>query len=161
MSLVQLSGEREILSEIESHVSGPWDHMEKIPEHIKQRLRERMIVALKAYYQGTAPKLAEPSPQQMLRMLGVAAGAEVAPEYLPLIRDQMGINAGERTRSTVTAEKANNFRVVIVGAGVSGICVAIKLQQAGIAYDILEKNDDVGGTWFENRYPGCAVDTPN
>src|SRR5262249_32022543 len=96
MSLVQLSGEREILSEIESHVSGPWDHMEKIPEHIKQRLRERMIVALKAYYQGTAPKLAEPSPQQMLRMLGVAAGAEVAPEYLPLIRDQMGINAGER-----------------------------------------------------------------
>ena len=36
-----------------------------------------------------------------------------------------------------------------------------KLQQAGYNYVIIEKNANVGGTWFENTYPGIAVDTPN
>ncbi len=35
------------------------------------------------------------------------------------------------------------------------------MQQAGIEFVIVEKNDDVGGTWFENSYPGCRVDNPN
>ena len=48
--------------------------------------------------------------------------------------------------------------VVCVGAGVSGIALAITLQQILENYtlEIFEKNSDVGGTWFENRYPGCA-----
>src|SRR5262249_44830381 len=101
-------------------------------------------------------------PQQILRMLRVAAGAEVAPEYLPLIRDQIGIGVRRPAAKTIGAQdKIENFRVVIVGAGVSGICAAIKLKEVGITCIILEKNDDVGGTWLENRYPGCAVDTPN
>ena len=36
-----------------------------------------------------------------------------------------------------------------------------KLAKLGIQHTIIEKNADVGGTWFENRYPGCGVDTPN
>ena len=36
-----------------------------------------------------------------------------------------------------------------------------RLDQAGVPYVVLEKNDEVGGTWFENRYPGCRVDVPN
>ena len=36
-----------------------------------------------------------------------------------------------------------------------------RLAQAGVEYEILEKNADVGGTWLENRYPGCRVDVPN
>jgi 4-hydroxyacetophenone monooxygenase len=51
--------------------------------------------------------------------------------------------------------------VAIVGAGMSGIAVAHRLAQAGVPYVILEKNSDVGGTWLENRYPGCRVDVPN
>ena len=43
----------------------------------------------------------------------------------------------------------------------SGIAVAHRLDQAGVEYVILEKNADVGGTWLENRYPGCRVDVPN
>jgi 4-hydroxyacetophenone monooxygenase len=53
------------------------------------------------------------------------------------------------------------FRVVIVGAGMSGVALAHRLAQAGVDHVVLEKNDDVGGTWFENRYPGCRVDVPN
>ncbi|MBM4230004.1 MAG: FAD-dependent oxidoreductase [Gammaproteobacteria bacterium] len=53
------------------------------------------------------------------------------------------------------------FRVAIVGAGMSGILVAHRLQQAGIDYTVFEKSDNVGGTWSQNTYPGCRLDTPN
>ncbi|HEX4821352.1 MAG TPA: NAD(P)/FAD-dependent oxidoreductase, partial [Acidimicrobiales bacterium] len=53
------------------------------------------------------------------------------------------------------------FFVVVIGAGMSGLVAAHRLQQAGVPYVVLEKNADVGGTWFENRYPGCRVDVPN
>ena len=51
--------------------------------------------------------------------------------------------------------------VLIVGAGFSGICMGIKLLEAGMKnLLIIEKSDDLGGTWYENRYPGCACDVP-
>src|SRR5215475_6448657 len=52
--------------------------------------------------------------------------------------------------------------VLIVGAGFSGICMGIKLLEAGMKnFLIIEKSDDLGGTWYENRYPGCACDVPS
>lgn len=52
--------------------------------------------------------------------------------------------------------------VAIVGSGFSGMCTAIKLIEAGIEdFVILEKADEVGGTWRENSYPGCTVDVPS
>lgn len=52
-------------------------------------------------------------------------------------------------------------RAVIVGAGLSGLALAYALRQRGYDFEILEKNPDVGGTWWENTYPGCRLDTPN
>ena len=43
----------------------------------------------------------------------------------------------------------------------SGILAAIRLKQAGVGFTVVDKNAGVGGTWFENRYPGCRVDSPN
>ena len=52
--------------------------------------------------------------------------------------------------------------VVVIGAGMTGMAVAIKLREAGISnIVILEKGDSVGGTWRENRYPGVACDVPS
>lgn len=52
--------------------------------------------------------------------------------------------------------------VIIIGAGFSGICMGIKLKEAGIEnFLILESADSVGGTWRENDYPGCACDIPS
>ncbi|KAH7362827.1 putative FAD-containing monooxygenase [Plectosphaerella cucumerina] len=64
--------------------------------------------------------------------------------------------------TATTSEK--KLRCIVIGAGVSGILIAIKLQEAfgdDIEIAIFEKNFDVGGTWLENRYPGCACDVPS
>ena len=52
--------------------------------------------------------------------------------------------------------------VLIIGAGFSGVCAAIKLKQAGInAFRIYDKAAGIGGTWWNNVYPGAACDIPS
>lgn len=51
---------------------------------------------------------------------------------------------------------------LIIGAGFSGLCMAIQLRKAGLdSFLLIEKSDDIGGTWYDNRYPGCACDIPS
>src|SRR5256885_13411671 len=55
-----------------------------------------------------------------------------------------------------------HFRMAILGAGFSGLGIAIRLKQRG--YDdfvLIEQAADVGGTWRDNSYPGCACDVPS
>ena len=55
-----------------------------------------------------------------------------------------------------------DHQVVIVGAGFGGMGAAIALQRAGVHdYVILERADDLGGTWYVNHYPGLTVDVPS
>lgn len=55
-------------------------------------------------------------------------------------------------------DEARPLRVVVIGAGISGILACIRFVQRipNLELCIYDKNADVGGTWFENRYPGCA-----
>ncbi|MED5388099.1 MAG: NAD(P)/FAD-dependent oxidoreductase [Pseudomonadota bacterium] len=54
------------------------------------------------------------------------------------------------------------YDVLIIGAGISGIGLGIRLQEAGFDnFVILEKAADLGGTWRDNTYPGCACDVPS
>ena len=55
-----------------------------------------------------------------------------------------------------------HYEVVVIGAGLSGVCAAIKLKEAGVTnFHVFEKAADVGGTWRDNRYPGVACDVPS
>ena len=64
----------------------------------------------------------------------------------------------------INNKRRNNKRqpkVVVIGAGMTGVLAAIKLKQAGIEQvTVLEKASKLGGTWRENRYPGVACDIP-
>ncbi|MDP7017941.1 MAG: NAD(P)/FAD-dependent oxidoreductase [Pirellulaceae bacterium] len=58
--------------------------------------------------------------------------------------------------------KSSTPRVLIIGAGISGLCMAIRLKQTQAAsFTVLEKSDEVGGTWLDNSYPGSACDVPS
>ena len=58
--------------------------------------------------------------------------------------------------------KRRPLRIICIGAGIAGIAAAHKYQRrlSDVSFSIYEKNHDVGGTWLENRYPGCACDIP-
>ncbi len=52
--------------------------------------------------------------------------------------------------------------MLIIGAGFSGICAGIRLREAGITdFLIVDRNDGIGGTWWQNTYPGAACDVPS
>lgn len=59
-------------------------------------------------------------------------------------------------------QRSYTTSVVIVGTGFSGLGMAIRLKQAGIHdFIVLEKAEELGGTWRDNTYPGCACDVPS
>ena len=53
---------------------------------------------------------------------------------------------------------AAKFKVIVVGAGFSGLEIGRRLNESGLKYVILEKSPGLGGTWYDNRYPGAACD---
>jgi len=57
---------------------------------------------------------------------------------------------------------ARHVRIITIGAGASGISMIYTLRTSLINYThtVYEKNPQVGGTWYENRYPGCKCDIP-
>jgi cation diffusion facilitator CzcD-associated flavoprotein CzcO len=60
------------------------------------------------------------------------------------------------------ANAASHQRIAIVGSGFSGLCMAIRLRQEGIEdFVVLERANEVGGTWRDNTYPGCQCDIPS
>ncbi len=55
-----------------------------------------------------------------------------------------------------------DHQVVVIGAGMSGLCMGIKLRERGITdFLIIEKSPEVGGTWHDNTYPGACCDVPS
>ena len=70
--------------------------------------------------------------------------------------------AQDRTAHAEAEKKTPHVRVAIVGTGFSGLGLAIKLKQRGMEnFVILERANDIGGTWRDNTYPGCACDVPS
>lgn len=165
MVVVHLTGEAFWLDEVAPYITGPWNFQENAPSDLKQRLRDRLHQALLDLAASGADLPREPPPHLLRRMLSVGVGQTVPEEYIPMILEETMLgNADPKTvpwRSKPNPEKLAAFETIIIGAGVSGLAMAIKLQEAGIPFVIYEKNTTVGGTWFENAYPGCGVDTPN
>src|SRR5689334_15956928 len=131
-----------------------------VPKEIQDEIR---AAVLNLFANGQpAPVITDPGDGLMLRMMRATLGENVTPEYAPLMREEMGFVPREaRWRTQPSGETLARQHVLIVGAGVCAIALGVALGRLGIPYTIVEKNDELGGTWYVNRYPGCGVDTPN
>ena len=109
----------------------------------------------------TSPSLAaaitDPDEALMVEMMSACLGEAVPPEYAPLMREELGFASRDVVWPAGTAPEG----ILIVGAGVSGIALGARLHRLGVPYSIVERNEEVGGVWQENTYPGAGVDTPN
>lgn len=129
-----------------------------LSEEHQREVREAALEAILAWRAGRPVALPEPSEELLVRMLSVSMGEEVPSEYGEFTAAQLG---QVKFLDHEPYDLPQGFKVLIVGAGVSGLCAAINLQMAGVPFEVIERNSTVGGVWLENRYPGAGVDTPN
>jgi cation diffusion facilitator CzcD-associated flavoprotein CzcO len=72
------------------------------------------------------------------------------------------MSAVQESETEAPEGSVTDVKVAIVGSGFSGLGTAIRLEQQGMTdFVVLERGDDVGGTWHFNTYPGCACDIPS
>ena len=165
MSLVHLTGDTSLLDgpvRPATAVMGEADG--GLTDEDKAAIRARALDALRAWRDrgGTLPP--PPSPATIQRMMSFMVGQDVPDEYVPMMMEELALDGADQRDVAwdgIAPEARARFRVAVIGAGMSGILTAIKLEQAGVPYVVLEKNDGVGGTWLENTYPGCRVDVAN
>ncbi|MDM4141966.1 MULTISPECIES: NAD(P)/FAD-dependent oxidoreductase [Mycobacterium] len=159
--LAQLTGDPAVATRFGSkiaHVPDPPEQAGVTDPETAAQLIEEIVTALRE------PRRADAVPADdrdlFARIAPIALGGEVAPEYLGLLLEQGGFQPSQPVLPR-TAKLPADFRVVIIGAGIAGITAALACADAGIDYQIIERNDEVGGTWYTTRYPGIGVDTPS
>lgn len=130
----------------------------EIPAELQADLRDKLHRVLTTGAAVESPL----SGELLLRMMRVGVGEPVEPEFLPLLLDQIGFEKPVPRREVPTRPlPPAGFKVLVIGAGLTGLAASIKLEEAGYDHIVIEKNPEVGGTWYENRYPGVGVDTPS
>jgi 4-hydroxyacetophenone monooxygenase len=125
---------------------------------VQAEIRAAVKTAVSEYEAGLLTPV-DPDPARITEILSAVLHERVPEEYGPLLSEELGMTS--RAVPLSTPPQGTPFRVGVIGVGMSGIAAARELQASGIDYEILEKNDGVGGTWLENFYPGCGVDTPS
>ncbi len=128
-------------------------------------VRAQALDVIRAYRDGGCVLPPAPSDETLQEMMSFMVAGEVPAEYVPMMleeleldgRDARDLGWGDR----IPDEAKHDFHVVVIGCGMSGLLAAIRLDEAGIPFTVVEKNAGPGGTWFENRYPGCRVDVGN
>lgn len=119
---------------------------------------------LKAHRDSGAHRLDIGPRERLAKSLALTSGEAIPARELDMWIEESAIDPWARAAhwpKVPTPAQLQNFSVIVVGAGMGGLGAAVQLKQAGIDYRVIEKNGGVGGTWFENRYPGARVDTPS
>ena len=134
------------------------------PSEIAEEIRRVALDAIIKLRDGGNVAAPAPNHAGLQRIIEFVAGGEVSADYLPLLEEELSLTDADPRAPKWRKESIDPqrpFKVAVIGAGMSGLLGAYRLQQAGIDFVILEKNPEVGGTWFENSYPGCRVDVAN
>ncbi len=164
MSIVHLTGDTSLLRGERPTYALFDDRQRTYSDETRKLIRERAREAILAYLRGR-PVPPPPDMPVVQEMMNYLAATEIPKRYIPFLMDELMLDGVDRNvpqwSQPQLAASAKMMFVVVVGAGLSGILAGIRLKQAGIPFVIVEKNADVGGTWFENTYPGCRVDSTN
>ena len=128
-------------------------------------VRARALQVIAAYRDGGCVLPPPPPAGTVLTMMRHLVASDVPEEYVPLLLEELELDGSDGRDlhwvDDVPDERRAGFHVVVIGAGMSGLLAAIRLGRAGIPFTVVEKNAGAGGTWWENRYPGCRVDIGN
>jgi 4-hydroxyacetophenone monooxygenase len=128
-------------------------------------VRARAVEFLRSYRDSGAGQLDIGPEDRLPRSLALTAGLDVIPEdQIEMWIEELALDLwarGHDWRQQPPPDRLAGFSAIVIGAGMGGLNAAVQLKHAGIDFTVIEKNSGVGGTWFENRYPGCRVDSPS
>ncbi len=132
-------------------------------EEDQAAVREKALEVIKAFRDGGCKLPPPPSDDEIHEMMEFLVAGEVSKEYVPFVLEELELDGVDLRSVEIDADPATKqtFPVLVIGGGESGLLAAIRLEEAGIPYTVIEKNPAVGGTWYENTYPGCRVDVGN
>jgi 4-hydroxyacetophenone monooxygenase len=166
MSMIHMSGDASLLDGT-LRPAGVYinEYQGYMSDQDKAAVRAQALEVIKAFRDRGCELPPPPSPTTVHRMMNFLVAQEVPEDYVPMMLEEMELD-GEDQRSDawgqeVPTERRSEHRVLVIGGGMSGVLAAVRLQEAGIPFVVIEKNASVGGTWFENRYPGVRVDVSN
>jgi 4-hydroxyacetophenone monooxygenase len=166
MSMIHMSGDASLLDGDMRPVGIYLNEVQGfMSEEDQAKVRADALKVIAAYRDGGCELPPDPDPETIHRMMNFILGEEVPPEYVPMMLEELELD-GEDARDlhwgeTIPEQAKKDFHAVVIGCGMSGLVAAIRLHEAGIPYTVIEKNAGTGGTWYENRYPGCRVDVGN
>jgi 4-hydroxyacetophenone monooxygenase len=166
MSLVHLTGDASLLrGAIRPKVVMLGGFQGGLSEAEQAQVRSLALKALADYRDRGCTLPPQPSAEVVQEMMNFMVGERVGDEYVPLMLEELALDGNDsrapRWSRPVPAAVREKFHVLVIGAGMSGLLQALRLKEAGIPFTVVEKNDSVGGTWYENKYPGCRVDIAN
>lgn len=162
--LTQLTGERRWLADpyrpTRTRALDDNDSAGLSPEK-QAEVRAAAWQVLRRWRDGELPEPPPPGGTQIAELLTASMGEPVPADYGAMMAEEAGFRLGDAAWSGPPPPRRADFRVLVIGAGISGICAAIKLGNLDVPYLVLEKSDRVGGVWLDNDYPGAGVDTPS
>jgi 4-hydroxyacetophenone monooxygenase len=125
-------------------------------------IRDRSLALIQRHLSSGAAAPPLPSGSSLGELFELAVGDKVPFEDIEYWREELAVDPMPRRLDwRYRSERGQNFHVLVIGAGFAGINAGIQLKGAGIPYTIIEKNAGVGGTWYQNHYPGARVDYPS
>ena len=164
LSLVHMSGDPELirgrlkpaglfLNEVQGYMT----------EEDKAEVRVLALDVIRDYRDRGCPEPVPISAALLHEMMSWVVVEDVPAEYVPMLMEEMELDGVDARRVQAPADVAAReaFPVIVIGCGQSGLLAGIRLQEAEIPFTIVEKNAGVGGTWWENSYPGARVDVGN
>ncbi|MDT4912320.1 MAG: 4-hydroxyacetophenone monooxygenase [Pseudonocardiales bacterium] len=166
MVLFQLTGERKWIAapflpvpQVRGTASAD-DDTGGLSLELQEVVRTSAAVAIMDWHAGAPVAVPAPTGDLLVELMSACTGEAVPEIYGPMIAAQLRFEPVPLMQPDDPAS-VDDFQVVVIGAGISGLVMAYRLQRAGIPFVVLERGQDVGGVWRDNRYPGAGVDTAN
>ena len=158
---VHLTGDPSILrGGIRPRRVPPGDPDAGLDDQQRAELRTQALGAVLAFRDAgcpTPPPLAAGVVRELMEWL---TGQAIDDDYAELFIEEMDLDGANPRRIELRGDP-ETLSVLVIGCGMSGLLAGIRLKEAGVPFEIIEKNGEVGGTWYENTYPGCRVDVGN
>jgi 4-hydroxyacetophenone monooxygenase len=160
MTVAHLTADPSILGRVERRNGWLFQPQGGLSGQQQAMVRDAAFDALRRHRDAGSPPVPPPDADLLRQISAWALDTDTA-ELVPLLAEEIVTAGTDAKAPRWTLEEVApgaEFEVAIIGAGMSGLLAAHRLTQAGVRCTVYEKNADVGGTWLENRYPGCRVD---